>query len=51
MANPENEQSEATAPTVPSSWGPWLFKFLLAAGLVYFWWLTVYSHGIGPESL
>jgi len=51
MANQEKEQAETADQAKLSSWGPWLFKSLFTGGLIYFWWLTVYSHGIGPESL
>jgi hypothetical protein len=28
------------------NWGPWLFYGTLVAGLAFFWWLLVDSHGI-----
>lgn len=30
----------------PATWGPWLFGVTLAAILVFFWWLVIYSHGV-----
>ncbi len=28
------------------SWGPWLFRVALVAGLVFMWWLVIYDHGV-----
>jgi hypothetical protein len=30
------------------TWGPKLFYGTLAAVLVFFWWLAIYSHGVTP---
>ena len=28
------------------TWGPKLFYLTLVAGLVFFWWLLIYDHGV-----
>jgi len=28
------------------TWGPKLFYLTLIAGLVFFWWLLIYDHGV-----
>jgi len=30
-------------------WGPKLFLISLAASLLFFWWLVIYSHGVTPH--
>lgn len=30
-------------------WGVWLFRATVAATLIYFWWLLIYSHGIASQ--
>ncbi|MCH7879976.1 MAG: hypothetical protein IIB69_00105 [Proteobacteria bacterium] len=30
------------------TWGPILFYGTLIAGLVFFWWMVIYSHGVSP---
>ncbi len=29
-------------------WGRWLFRLVLLATLVFFWWLVIYDHGVAP---
>ncbi len=38
---------EPTHKKVPAetNWGPWLFRLVLVATLVFFWWLVIYDHG------
>ena len=31
-----------------TNWGPWLFRLVLLATLVFFWWLVIYDHGVAP---
>jgi hypothetical protein len=31
-----------------TNWGPWLFRLVLLATLVFFWWLVIYDHGVTP---
>ena len=30
------------------TWGKLLFAVTLAAVLIFFWWLLIYSHGVTP---
>lgn len=39
----ESTHNEDLAET---SWGPWLFRLVLLAALVFFWWLLIYDHGV-----
>jgi len=32
------------------TWGPKLFYLTLVAGLVFFWWLLIYDHGVVPPA-
>jgi len=42
----EHEQSSSGSGRV--TWGPKLFYLTLLAGLVFFWWLLIYDHGVPP---
>ncbi len=43
----KNDSNQKKVPQ-ESSWGPKLFYITLAASLVFFWWLLIYSHGVSP---
>jgi len=32
------------------TWGPKLFYLTLVAGLLFFWWLLIYDHGVVPPA-
>jgi len=32
-----------------TTWGPKLFMAVFVLGLVFFWWLLLYSHGVTME--
>ena len=40
---PEGRENSKT------TWGPRLFLAVLVGGLVFFWWLAIYSHGVVPH--
>ncbi len=42
---PVDEPTDKEDP-VESNWGPWLFRLVLLATLVFFWWLVIYDHGV-----
>ena len=44
---PGDELSNKEVPA-ESDWGPWLFRLVLLATLVFFWWLVIYDHGVAP---
>ncbi len=44
---PGDEPSYKEVPA-ESNWGPWLFRLVLLATLVFFWWLVIYDHGVAP---
>ncbi len=47
-SDPRNTDSETHSVdrNKPATWGPWLFGVTLAATVVFFWWLVIYSHGV-----
>ena len=44
----KNSDSESpdTRHSYPTTWGPWLFYGVLAAGPIFMWWLVIYDHGV-----
>mgnify|MGYP000353499513 CR=1 FL=1 len=56
MTDQRNGDSQAAAVEVSqpeplngygeATWGPWLFRGVFVASLVFAWWLVIYDHGV-----
>jgi len=44
----EKHEQPASSGSGRVTWGPKLFYLTLLAGLVFFWWVLIYDHGVPP---